>query len=170
MLFDGELAKIAHAQQGLIICPISLLQGGRTASIAQQIRLDAVRGELVPGKIPKWSLMGNGNVTDIGAEARTMCRHDAASANEHMAADGAHHECRVLLAHAERLAIHIFIDDEIADHRDAQTLQPVEQRQYVARGIAMPFQESGIEIEVALGRSGRILPVDGTQVREAHLA
>ena len=34
----------------------------------------------------------------------------------------------------------------------------------------MPFQESGIEIEVALGRSGRILPVDGTQVREAHLA
>ena len=56
-----------------------------------------------------------------------MRRDDPASADEHVAADGTHHQGRILLAHAERLAIHIFIDDEIADHRDAQAFQALQQ-------------------------------------------
>src|SRR3954447_13257051 len=45
-----------------------------------------------------------------------MCSDDGGSAEETLAHDRRYYQRRILLRHAERLAVDVLIDDEIADH------------------------------------------------------
>ncbi len=49
-----------------------------------------------------------------------MGRDDAGPADEAPFLDRRHHQGRVLLGHADRIAVHIGVDDQVADHQHPQ--------------------------------------------------
>src|SRR3954447_80482 len=79
-----------------------------------------------------------------------MCSDDGGSAEETLAHDRRYYERRILLRHAERLAIDVLIDDEIADHHHLERWKAcndrsqVLERKSVAIGIVARLGDVGV--------------------------
>src|SRR4029079_8157292 len=97
---------------------IALLAGRRTARIGKELLLHAVGCQGRPGEGSAVVVAAYRDVARAGAQAARVRGDDTGAASEQLALDRRDDDRRVLLRHAERVAVDVLVDDQVADDHD----------------------------------------------------
>ena len=108
---DIVLPQLADPQQRLAVGTKPLLERGRAADVANEIARDPILFQRPLSEFHRFVFAGHGKITDVGAEPCGVRRHDAGPAEKPVGFDRHHDESGILLRHAERFAIDVFVND-----------------------------------------------------------
>ena len=101
-------------------------KGRRTRIVGDELGLDAEALQPLARKIGVGVGADDRDELHRRAEATGVRGHDPGAAEEFGGLDRRDDDRRVFLRHAERIAIDIFVDDDVADHEHAQGVEPSE--------------------------------------------